>query len=71
MLPAFGANLDSYFVSISQIKIWKEFVKKIMRSCKKKKKKKEILETQTSQYTNNSDVLKRLFLLGKKRSKLP
>lgn len=37
---------------------------------KKKKKKKEILETRTSQYTNTSDVLKRLFLLGKKRSKL-
>lgn len=32
-------------------------------------KKKEILETKTSQYTNTSDVLKRLLLLWKRERK--
>lgn len=41
MFPTFHANLDSYFVSISQIKNWKEFVKKNYEVMQKKEKKKK------------------------------
>lgn len=66
MFPALHANLDSHCVSISQIKNWKKFVKKNYEVMQKKRKKEEILETKTSQYTNTSDVLKRLFARQKK-----
>lgn len=68
MFPAFRANLDSSFVSISQIKKWKNLVKKKNHEVRQKKKK--VLETKTLQYTNTTDVLTKLLLLGKKRSKL-
>lgn len=67
MFPAFHANLDTSFVSISQIKNWKDLVKK---NYEVRQKKKKVLETKTSQYTNTSDVLTKFFLLGKKRTKL-
>lgn len=41
MFPAFHANLDSYFVSISQIKNWKEFLKKNYEVIQKKGNKKK------------------------------